>query len=142
MKKYFWFEHSFSYGYVYVCIIYDSMLWIISVVLNMILSFVSLVECLNIQVILIHTKFVNGFKINNMVQVQNVIAKLPDNQINLLWIISTKLRNSAKSTTINWSRKNSLLFKEVHQMFLESIYLTFVLHSFNATREDVIPDVW
>ena len=50
----------------------------------MILRFVSLVGCLNIQVILIHTKFVNGFEINNVIQVQNVIAKRLDNQINLL----------------------------------------------------------
>lgn len=30
----------------------------------------------------------------------------------------------------------------IHQMYLESIYLNFVLHSFNATWEGMIPDIW
>lgn len=31
-----------------------------------------------------YIKFLNGFNINNMIQVQNVFAKLLDNQINLI----------------------------------------------------------
>lgn len=64
--------------------LYDGMLWMISSMeYNLKICLLSWMFEYTSNFIF-HIKFLNGFNINNMIQVQNVFAKLLDNQINLI----------------------------------------------------------